>query len=110
MILKENNLFEAFNFRYFGPIDGHDVRYLTSALNDLKDIPGPKLLHVITQKGKGFKQAELYQTKWHAPGIFDKETGEIYKCDCNVDQAPKFQNVFGDTLVELAEKMIKLWG
>ena len=110
MILKENNLFEAFNFRYFGPIDGHDVRYLTSALNDLKDIPGPKLLHVITQKGKGFKQAELYQTKWHAPGIFDKETGEIYKCDCNVDQAPKFQNVFGDTLVELAEKNDKIVG
>lgn len=110
MILKENNLFEAFNFRYFGPIDGHDVRYLTSALNDLKDIPGPKLLHVITQKGKGFKQAELYQTKWHAPGIFDKETGEIYGCDCNVDQAPKFQNVFGDTLVELAEKNDKIVG
>ncbi|WP_321997390.1 1-deoxy-D-xylulose-5-phosphate synthase [Draconibacterium orientale] len=110
MILKENNLFEAFNFRYFGPIDGHDVRYLTSALNDLKDIPGPKLLHVITQKGKGFKQAEQDQTKWHAPGIFDKETGEIYKCDCKVDQAPKFQNVFGDTLVELAEKNDKIVG
>ncbi|WP_319482747.1 1-deoxy-D-xylulose-5-phosphate synthase [uncultured Draconibacterium sp.] len=110
MILKENNLFEAFNFRYFGPIDGHDVQYLTNALNDLKDIPGPKLLHVITQKGKGFKQAELHQTKWHAPGIFDKETGEIYKCDCNVDQAPKFQNVFGDTLIELAEKNEKIVG
>lgn len=110
MILKENNLFEAFNFRYFGPIDGHDVRYLTSALNDLKDIPGPKLLHVITQKGKGFKQAEQDQTKWHAPGIFDKETGEIYKCDCKADQAPKFQNVFGDTLVELAEKNDKIVG
>ncbi|WP_372651768.1 1-deoxy-D-xylulose-5-phosphate synthase [Draconibacterium sp.] len=110
MILKENNLFEAFNFRYFGPIDGHDVRYLTNALNDLKDIPGPKLLHVITQKGKGFKQAEIHQTKWHAPGIFDKETGEIYKCDCKIDQAPKFQNVFGDTLVELAEKNEKIVG
>nr|WP_319271784.1 1-deoxy-D-xylulose-5-phosphate synthase [uncultured Draconibacterium sp.] len=110
MILKENNLFEAFNFRYFGPIDGHDVEYLTDALNDLKDIPGPKLLHVITQKGKGFKQAELDQTKWHAPGIFDKETGEIYKCDCNIDQAPKFQNVFGDTLLELAEKNEKIVG
>ncbi|WP_320110828.1 1-deoxy-D-xylulose-5-phosphate synthase [Draconibacterium orientale] len=110
MILKENNLFEAFNFRYFGPIDGHDVRYLTNALNDLKEIPGPKILHVITQKGKGFKQAEQDQTKWHAPGIFDKETGEIYKCDCKVDQAPKFQNVFGDTLVELAEKNDKIVG
>ncbi|QIA06698.1 1-deoxy-D-xylulose-5-phosphate synthase [Draconibacterium halophilum] len=110
MILKENNLFEAFNFRYFGPIDGHDVDYLTNALKDLKDIPGPKLLHVITQKGKGFKQAELFQTKWHAPGIFDKETGEIYKCDCAADQAPKFQNVFGDTLLELAEKNKKIVG
>ena len=110
MILKENNLFEAFNFRYFGPIDGHDVQYLTKVLNDLKDISGPKILHVITQKGKGFKQAELNQTKWHAPGIFDKETGEIYKCDCNVDKAPKFQNVFGDTLVELAEKNDKIVG
>lgn len=110
MILKENNLFEAFNFRYFGPIDGHDVVYLTKVLNDLKDIPGPKLLHVITQKGKGFKLAEQDQTKWHAPGIFDKETGEIYKCDCAIDQAPKFQNVFGDTLVELAEKNDKIVG
>lgn len=110
MILKENNLFEAFNFRYFGPIDGHDVEYLTNALNDLKDIPGPKLLHVITQKGKGFKQAELDQTKWHAPGIFNKKTGEIYKCECSVDEAPKFQNVFGDTLVELAEQNKKIVG
>ncbi len=110
MILKENNLFEAFNFRYFGPIDGHDVVYLTKVLNDLKDIPGPKLLHVITQKGKGFKLAEQDQTKWHAPGIFDKETGEIYKCDCSIDKAPKFQNVFGDTLVELAEKNEKIVG
>ncbi|MDX8338058.1 1-deoxy-D-xylulose-5-phosphate synthase [Draconibacterium sp. IB214405] len=110
MILKENNLFEAFNFRYFGPIDGHDVVYLTKVLNDLKDIPGPKLLHVITQKGKGFKLAEQDQTKWHAPGVFDKETGEIYKCDCNIEKAPKFQNVFGDTLVELAEANEKIVG
>ncbi|HYQ58632.1 MAG TPA: 1-deoxy-D-xylulose-5-phosphate synthase [Draconibacterium sp.] len=110
MILKENNLFEAFNFRYFGPIDGHDVVYLTKALNDLKDIPGPKLLHVITQKGKGFKLAELDQTKWHAPGIFDKETGEIFNCDCAINKAPKFQNVFGDTLVELAEENEKIVG
>ncbi|WP_321369304.1 1-deoxy-D-xylulose-5-phosphate synthase [uncultured Draconibacterium sp.] len=110
MILKENNLFEAFNFRYFGPIDGHDVVYLAKVFNDLKDIPGPKLLHVITQKGKGFKLAEQDQTKWHAPGIFDKETGEIYKCDCSVDKAPKFQNVFGDTLVELAEQNEKIVG
>ena len=82
MILKQNNLFEAFDFRYFGPVDGHDVVYLTKVLNDLKEIPGPKLLHIITQKGKGFKQAELNQTKYHAPGVFDKGTGEIYSCDC----------------------------
>ncbi len=110
VILKQNNLFEAFNFRYFGPIDGHDVVYLTKVLNDLKDIPGPKLLHVITQKGKGFKLAELNQTKYHAPGVFDKETGEIYSCDCPVDKAPKFQNVFGETLVELAEQNNKIVG
>ena len=110
VILKQNNLFEAFNFRYFGPIDGHDVVYLTKVLNDLKDIPGPKLLHVITQKGKGFRLAELNQTKYHAPGVFDKETGEIYSCDCPVDKAPKFQNVFGETLVELAEQNNKIVG
>ena len=110
MILKENNLFEAFDFRYFGPVDGHDVNYLVNVFKDLKDIPGPKLLHLITKKGKGFKQAELNQTKYHAPGIFDKETGEIVTCDCPVNQAPKFQNVFGDTLVELAEQNEKIVG
>ena len=110
LILQENNLFEAFDFRYFGPIDGHDVVYLTKVLNDLKNIPGPKLLHVITKKGKGFKLAEINQTKFHAPGIFDKETGEIYSCDCPADKAPKFQNVFGETLVELAEQNEKIVG
>ena len=110
MILKENNLFEAFNFRYFGPVDGHDVVYLTNALNDLKDIPGPKLLHVITKKGKGFKQAEINQTRFHAPGVFDKNTGKIYSCDCPIEKAPKFQNVFGETLIELAEQNEKIVG
>lgn len=110
MLLKGNNLFEAFDFRYFGPVDGHDVVYLTKVLNDLKNIPGPKLLHVITKKGKGFKLAELNQTKYHAPGIFDKETGEIFKCDCKDNEAPKFQNVFGETLVELAEMNEKIIG
>lgn len=110
MLLKENNLFEAFDFRYFGPIDGHDVIYLTEVLNDLKNIPGPKLLHIITQKGKGFKLAEINQTKYHAPGVFDKETGEIFSCDCPIDKAPKFQNVFGETLVELAEQNDKIVG
>ncbi len=110
MLLKENNLFEAFDFRYFGPIDGHDVIYLTEVLNDLKNIPGPKLLHIITQKGKGFKLAEINQTKYHAPGVFDKETGEIFSCDCPIDKAPKFQNVFGETLVELAGQNDKIVG
>ena len=110
MLLKQNNLFEAFDFRYFGPIDGHDVEYLADALNDLKDIPGPKLLHVVTKKGKGFKQAELDQTKFHAPGLFNKKTGEILSCGCLVDKAPKFQNVFGETLIELAEQNKKIVG
>lgn len=109
-LLKENNLFEALDFRYFGPIDGHDVIYLTEVLNDLKNIKGPKLLHVITQKGKGFKLAEQNQTKYHAPGVFDKDTGEIFTCDCPIDKAPKFQNVFGETLVELAELNDKIVG
>jgi 1-deoxy-D-xylulose-5-phosphate synthase len=110
MLLKENNLFEALQFRYFGPIDGHDVIYLAEVLNDLKNIPGPKLLHVITQKGKGYLHAENNQTKYHAPGIFDKDTGEIYSCDCPVERAPKFQSVFGETLVELAEMNPKIVG
>ena len=110
LLLKENNIFEAFDFRYFGPIDGHDINYLIEVLNDLKNIDGPKLLHVITQKGKGFVHAEKNQTKYHAPGVFDKETGEIYSCDCPIDKAPKFQNVFGQTLVELAEINDKIVG
>ncbi|SHF09448.1 1-deoxy-D-xylulose-5-phosphate synthase [Mariniphaga anaerophila] len=110
ILLKENNLFEAFDFRYFGPIDGHDVKYLAKALQDLKKISGPKLLHVVTKKGKGFLQAEKNQTKFHAPGLFNKETGEIYTSGCQVDNAHKFQNVFGETLVELAEKNKKIVG
>ena len=78
-ILDRSNLFEGLNFRYFGPIDGHDVLHLTKVLEDLKRIPGPKLLHCLTVKGKGFKQAEENQTTFHAPGKFDKKTGEIIK-------------------------------
>src|SRR5258706_12842899 len=78
-LLKQSNLFEALRFRYFGPIDGHDVTHLVKVLNDLKKIPGPKLLHCITVKGKGYELAEKDQTKWHAPGLFDKITGEIFK-------------------------------
>jgi len=104
IILRESNLFESLNFRYFGPVDGHDVVQLVKVIEDLKKIPGPKLLHCKTQKGKGFKLAEIDQTKWHAPGKFDKKTGEIIKTQSNEPQPPRFQDVFGETLVELAEQ------
>ena len=110
ILLKQSNLFEALNFRYFGPVDGHDVNHMVKVLSDLQKIPGPKLLHVITKKGKGFKQAEQNQTYWHAPGKFDKETGEILQTANNTPQPPKFQDVFGHTLVELAEKNDKIVG
>ncbi len=103
MLLKQSNLFEGMGFRYFGPVDGHDVVYLTEVLYSLRNIPGPKLLHVVTKKGKGFKQAELRQTEYHAPGKFDKVTGELLDCECAVNKPPKFQNVFGQTMIELAE-------
>ena len=103
MLLKQSNLFEGLGFRYFGPVDGHDVVYLTEVLESLKNIPGPKLLHVVTKKGKGFKQAELHQTEYHAPGKFDKVTGELLDCECAINKPPKFQNVFGQTIIELAE-------
>jgi 1-deoxy-D-xylulose-5-phosphate synthase len=108
-ILSKSNLFEAFNFRYFGPVDGHDVIRLTKLLNDLKEIPGPKLLHVITVKGKGYRQAEKEQTVYHAPGVFDRTTGEIREDKCH-DQPPKYQTVFGRTIVELAEMNKKIIG
>ncbi|HZL12178.1 MAG TPA: 1-deoxy-D-xylulose-5-phosphate synthase [Prolixibacteraceae bacterium] len=103
MLLRQSNLFEGLGFRYFGPVDGHNVVYLTEVLKSLSSIPGPKLLHVITKKGKGFKQAELRQTDYHAPGKFNKVTGELLDCDCAVNKPPKFQNVFGHTIIELAE-------
>jgi 1-deoxy-D-xylulose-5-phosphate synthase len=109
-LLKQSNLFEALNFRYFGPVDGHDVKRLASIIKDLKDIPGPKLLHCVTVKGKGFALAEKDQTKWHAPGLFDKITGEIKKSVNDKPQAPKYQDVFGHTLVELAESNPKIVG
>jgi 1-deoxy-D-xylulose-5-phosphate synthase len=110
-LLKQSNLFESLNFRYFGPIDGHDVIHLTKVLNDLKDIPGPKILHCITEKGKGYKPAEDGDTtKWHAPGLFNKETGEIIKITPKNPEPPKFQDVFGHTIVELAEKNDKIVG
>ncbi len=109
-LLKHSNLFESLNFRYFGPVDGHDVVYLTSILKDLKHIPGPKLLHVRTVKGKGFPQAELNQTIWHAPGLFDKDTGEILKIKSEKPSPPRYQDVFGHTILELAEKNEKIVG
>ena len=109
-LLKKSNFFEALNFRYFGPIDGHDVNHLVKILKDLKDIPGPKLLHCVTVKGKGYALAEKDQTKWHAPGLFDKITGEIKKSVSDKPQAPKYQDVFGHTIVELAEQNPKIMG
>src|SRR5690554_1720977 len=109
-LLKHSNLFESLNFRYFGPVDGHDVKRLTRVLEDLKKIPGPKLLHCITVKGKGFALAEKDQTKWHAPGLFDKITGEIKTSKPDKPVPPKYQDVFGHTLVELAEANDKIMG
>ncbi len=110
-LLKQSNLFESLNLRYFGPVDGHDVDHLVHVLNDLKNIPGPKILHCITQKGKGFEPAEQEQTKWHAaPGKFDKVTGEVHKKVVETPQPPKYQDVFGHTLLELAEKNEKIMG
>ena len=103
-VLSESNFFEALNLRYFGPVDGHDIDHLVDLMNDLKGIPGPKILHVITKKGKGYGPAEKDQTKWHAPGLFDKVTGEIKKSVSATPKPPKYQDVFGHTIVELAEK------
>ena len=110
-LLKQSNLFESLNFRYFGPVDGHDAIGLARVLEDLKDIPGPKILHCLTKKGAGYKFSEEGDpTKWHAPGVFNKETGEIVKIIPKSPQAPKYQDVFGYTIVELAEKNSKVMG
>ena len=110
-LLKQSNLFESLNFRYFGPVDGHDVVNLAKILNDLKDIPGPKILHCVTRKGAGYKFSEEGNpTQWHAPGVFNKETGEIVKVVPKSPQPPKYQDVFGHTIVELAEKNDKIMG
>jgi 1-deoxy-D-xylulose-5-phosphate synthase len=109
-LLKKSNLFEAFNFRYFGPVDGHDVQHLTQILRDMKNIPGPKLLHIVTVKGKGFTVAENNQTTYHAPGLFNPETGEILEEKKCKTLAPKYQIVFGKTILELAELNPKIVG
>jgi len=109
MFLKQSNLFESLNFRYFGPVDGHDILHLTGILKDLKHIQGPKLLHVKTQKGKGFPQAELNQTAFHSPGRFDKKTGQFLVSQ-NTERPPRYQDVFGHTLLELARKNERIIG
>lgn len=110
-LLQQSNLFESLNFRYFGPVDGHDVKHLAKVMADLKDIPGPKILHCLTTKGKGYQPAEDGDTtKWHAPGLFDKDTGEIIKSISQTPQAPKYQDVFGWTIIELAKQNDKIMG
>lgn len=109
-LLKQSNLFESLNFRYFGPVDGHDVVHLSRILRDIKDLPGPKILHCVTVKGKGFSYAEKEQTKFHAPGYFNKDTGEIKVAPCEKSQPPKYQVVFGQTLLELAKENDKIVG
>ena len=109
-INRRSNMFESMNIRYFGPIDGHNISKLVDTFNDLKDIGGPKLLHIITTKGKGYALAEKDQTKWHAPGLFDKVTGEIFKKTYDTPQPPKYQDVFGKTIIELAKNNEKIFG
>ena len=110
VVSKSSNIFEALQLRYFGPIDGHNIANLVDTLNDLKEIPGPKLLHIITVKGKGYALAEKDQTKWHAPGLFDKLTGEIIKKKIETPQPPKYQDVFGHSIVELAKVNPQIMG
>jgi 1-deoxy-D-xylulose-5-phosphate synthase len=110
MVSSSANLFESLKLRYFGPIDGHNISKLVDTLKDLREIPGPKLLHVLTVKGKGYALAEKDQTRWHAPGLFDKVTGEIFKKKFDAPQPPKYQDVFGHTMIELAEKNEKVFG
>lgn len=109
LLTQQHNLFEGFSIRYFGPVDGHDVGYLIKVLNDIKDLKGPKLLHIKTKKGKGFKPAEESATEWHAPGRFNKETGERI-VEHNLNEPQRYQDVFGHTLVELAEKDERIVG
>ncbi|GHU56187.1 1-deoxy-D-xylulose-5-phosphate synthase [Bacteroidia bacterium] len=109
LLTRQHNLFEGFSIRYFGPTDGHDVDQLVRILNDIKDMKGPKLLHIRTTKGKGFKPAEESATEWHAPGKFNKETGERILLN-DLNQPQLYQDVFGHTLVELAEKDKRVMG
>ena len=109
MLTQQQNVFEGMNIRYFGPYDGHDVQGLTKVLKDIKDMQGPKLLHIHTTKGKGFEPAEKAATIWHAPGKFDKDTGERILADTE-GMPPLYQDVFGHTLLELARQNDKIVG
>ncbi len=109
MLTRQQNIFEGLNIRYFGPIDGNDVQGLVRVMRDIKDMKGPKLLHIHTTKGKGFEPAEKAATVWHAPGCFDPETGERKSGPDGVTP-PRFQDVFGETLVELARQNDKIMG
>ncbi|MEE4257416.1 MAG: 1-deoxy-D-xylulose-5-phosphate synthase [Bacteroidales bacterium] len=109
-ILNRSNLFESLNFRYFGPIDGNNVEHLTKMLRDLRRIQGPKLLHVVTTKGKGFEEAEKNQTTFHSPGIFDRKTGKINIEREDGKKPIKYQTVFGKTIIELARQNDKIVG
>ena len=105
----QQNIFEGMNIRYFGPFDGHDVKEVVRKLRQLKLMRGPKLLHLHTTKGKGYKPAEESATIWHAPGKFDPATGERLVCN-NTGEPPRYQDVFGETLVELAQANPKIVG
>lgn len=109
VLSKQQNIFEGMNIRYFGPVDGHNVTELVRTLNTLKDMKGPKLLHVRTVKGRGFAPAEEQATIWHAPGLFDPKTGKRL-VQCTDGLPPLFQDVFGKTLVELAEQNPRIMG
>ena len=108
-ISGQQNIFEGMNIRYFGPFDGHDVKEIVRLLRQLKDMEGPKLLHLHTQKGHGYKPAEKQATIWHAPGKFNPDTGERLTSDTS-DMPPKFQDVFGETLLELAKQNPRIVG
>jgi len=110
VLMHQSNLFEALKFRYFGPVDGHDLKRLVGLFQDMKNIPGPKLLHLLTVKGKGFTQAEKNQTVFHAPGRYDKETGELVTATHEGSVPPLYQEVFGYSLLELARENERIVG
>lgn len=109
-LTNQHNIFEGLNIRYFGPIDGHDVINLVNVFSDIKDFKGPKIVHIRTKKGKGFKPAEEFATEWHAPGKFDKVSGKRIIPEIKQDQPPLFQDVFGHTLLELARENKQIVG